>query len=260
MQGTMAVRVFIGFLILYTIFLIVKAAQMELLSAILGQFMGVGVLAAFILFQQEIRKFLVLIGKTTFLDRENIVNSLIRRDPKSVFNITPILEAAKQLGGSNTGALIVFSKASPLKFYAETGDNLDAVISKRLLVAIFNKESPLHDGAVIIHNGRIKAARCILPVTENAEIPAHLGLRHRAAAGISEATDTLTLIVSEETGQISLAKNGRLFHNLAPQELRHRINSYLTDFNHKSQDQVSTNDGVVDSKNTLSLDNSSKVS
>lgn len=233
MQGSVAVKIFLGFLSLYLIYLVVNAAEMELLSAILGQFMGVGVLAAIILFQQEIRKFLLLIGKTTVFNSDNIFSGLPwrRNDPSKNINITPIIEASKTLGGSNTGALIVFSKNSELRFYAESGDLIDAVISKRLLLSIFNKYSPLHDGAVIIYQGRVKAARCILPVTEQENLPAHFGLRHRAAIGMSEITDTLVIVVSEETGQLSAVKSGKIYHNLSTQELRKRINEYLYEVN-----------------------------
>jgi diadenylate cyclase len=151
MQGSVALRVFIGFLFLYLIYLVVRAAEMELLSSILGQFMGVGVLAAIILFQQEIRKFLLILGRTSVFSGEGNFNLPWRKNINGQeFNITPIIEAAKSLGGSNTGALIVFSKNSELKFYAESGDLIDAIVSKRLLLAIFNKHSPLHDGAGII--------------------------------------------------------------------------------------------------------------
>ena len=227
MKGTVAVRVFVGFLSLYLIYLMVKAAGMELLTAILGGFMGVGFLAVIILFQQEIRKFLLIIGKTTAFNRENVYNYFFKKgDAEIGFFITPIIEAVKHLGATNTGALIVFSKGSELKFYAESGDILDALISKRLVLSIFSKESPLHDGAMIIHGGKIKAARCILPVSENEDLPAQYGLRHRAALGMSEATDTLILVVSEETGQLSIARNGKVFGNLSPTEIRRHINEY----------------------------------
>jgi len=149
-----------------------------------------------------------------------------RKKETEAFNITPIMEATKSLAATNTGALIVISGNSELKFYAESGDLIDAVVSKRLLISIFNKYSPLHDGAVIIHNGKIKAARCILPVTER-DVPAQFGLRHRAAIGMSEATEALVLVVSEETGQVSLSKNGQFLHNLSLQEVREIINDYL---------------------------------
>ncbi|MTI39973.1 diadenylate cyclase CdaA [Fulvivirga lutimaris] len=232
MRGSVAVTIFLGVLSLYLIYLIVRAAQMELLGLILGQFMGVGVLAAIILFQPEIRKFLLLIGKTTDFNKSTgfIKNIFLwkNKEYREGYNITPIIEAAKSLGGTNTGALIVFSRDSELKFYAESGDIIDAFLSKRLLLSIFNKYSPLHDGAVIVHKGKIKAARCVLPVSESDSLPAQFGLRHRAALGMSEVTDTVILIVSEETGQLSLTKNGQLFSNLSPQELRKMINEYLT--------------------------------
>jgi uncharacterized protein (TIGR00159 family) len=231
MRGSVAVRIFVGFLSLYLIYLVVRAAEMELLSAILGQFMGVGVIAAIILFQQEIRKFLLLLGKTTSFNSENGFLSNLpwkKRKAGDEFNITPLIEASKSLGGTNTGALIVLSKGSELKFYSESGDLIDAIVSKRLLISIFNKTSPLHDGAVIIHKGRITAARCVLPVTEK-DVPAQFGLRHKAAIGMSEATDTVILIVSEETGQLSVARNGTIYHNLSNQEIRSKINDYLTE-------------------------------
>lgn len=228
MRGSVALSIFFGFLTLYLIFLVVKAAQMELLTAILGQFMGVGVLAVIILFQQEIRKFLLLVGKTTAFNRDTFFKNFWRKDEDpGKFNLTPVIDASKSLSGSNTGALIVFSKSSPLRFYAESGDELDAVVSKRILLSIFNKYSPLHDGAVIIHDGRIKAARCILPVTDKDSLPAELGLRHRAAIGMTEITDTLVVVVSEETGQMSVVESGNIYRNLSAKELRQRINNYL---------------------------------
>ena len=231
MRGSVAIRVFLGFLSLYLAFLVVKAANMELLTSILGQFMGVGVLAVIILFQQEIRKFLLLLGRTPVFNEGSVLKSIrFWTSAESVrTEINPIVEAAKTLGGTNTGALMVLSKNSELKFYAESGDRLDALLSKRLILSIFNKYSPLHDGAVIIKNGRIIAARCILPVTERDNIPANFGLRHRAAVGMSEATDVFIIVVSEETGQISTVRNGRITANLSSKELRSAINEYLVE-------------------------------
>lgn len=228
-KGSIALKIFLGILSLYLIYLIVRAAQMELLGMILGQFMGVGVLAAIILFQPEIRKFLLLIGRTTEFNREGFLKNLfnVKSGFREDFDISPVIEAAKSLAATNTGALIVFSRDVELKFYAESGDILNADISKRLLLAIFSKVSPLHDGAVIIYKGKVKAARCILPVTENDKLPAHYGLRHRAALGMSETTDTLIMVVSEETGAFSLARNGKIYYNISAQELRERIIDYL---------------------------------
>lgn len=229
LKGSVAVKIFLGVLSIYLFYLVVKAVKMDLLTSILGQFINVGVIAALILFQQEIRKFLVLVGKTTAFNNENLFRNWPwrRRSRSSGFDLSPIIDASKILGGTNTGALIVFSRSSELKFYAESGDIIDAELSKRLLLSIFQKNSPLHDGAVIIANNRIKAARCILPVSENEDIPANYGLRHRAAIGMTEVTDSVVLIVSEETGQIALAYNGQLFNNLSKHELKQKLSYYL---------------------------------
>ncbi|NJN28369.1 MAG: TIGR00159 family protein [Cyclobacteriaceae bacterium] len=229
MKGSIASKVFLGFMFLYLTYLMVNAAEMELLSAILGQFMGVGVLALIILFSPEIRKFLLLIGKSTTLNREFFLKNLPWKKNTTAdhFDINPIIEAAKTLGASYTGALIVFSRESELKFYVDSGDKIDGIVSKRLLLSIFNKNSPLHDGAVIIYEGRISAARCILPVSDLDNLPAQFGLRHRAAIGMSETTDTLVLVVSEETGQLSIVRKGKIQHNMSIQEIRQTINEYF---------------------------------
>jgi len=204
---------------------------MELLRSILSQFMGVGVLAAFILFQQEIRKFLQMIGKSTSQNNNLIKDWFSKSKPgsKSELNLAPIIDSVKIFSQTNTGALIVFGKTSELRFYAESGDNLEAELSKRLLIAIFQKNSPLHDGAVIISGGRIKAARCIIPVSENDKIPAHMGLRHRAAIGLTEVTDAVVLIVSEETGGVSIAYNGEIYYNLNKSDIRSKLRSFIYD-------------------------------
>ncbi len=250
MKGSVAIRVFLGFLSLYLIYLVVNAVEMELLGNILGQFMQVGVIAVIILFQQEIRKFLLLIGKITIFEEGNFISNLkgifVKQEDTGWSNITPVIEAVKTLGGTNTGALIVVSKNSELKFYAESGDRIDALISKRLLISIFNKYSPLHDGAVIINDGKIIAARCILPVTEREDLPAQFGLRHRAAVGMSEVTDTLIVVVSEETGQLSSVRNGQIMHNLTTQELRKNINSYLFEYEGREDTpETKTKDNVL---------------
>ncbi|GAB3829558.1 diadenylate cyclase CdaA [Hymenobacter jeollabukensis] len=228
LTGSVALRIFLGFLSIYLVYLVVKAAGMELLTMILGQFMSVGVLAGIILFQQEIRRFLLNIGKVTALERMRMF-SWRRETPMQRMSVTPFVEAAKSLAGKNTGALIAFQQASDLKFYAESGDLLDAAVSKRLLMSIFNKTSPLHDGAVIIAQGRIRAARCILPVSENPDVPASMGLRHRAAIGLTEVTDAVVLVVSEETGQMSLVRGGEVFRNLSSSDLRTKLNEFLFD-------------------------------
>lgn len=227
-RGSIAVNIFLGIMALYFIYLIVRAAEMELLATILGQFMGVGVLAMIILFQPEIRKFLLVIGRSTEF-KENFFKTVSnwRNSYHDDFDIHQVIEAVKTLKAAKTGALIVFSRDVELRFYIETGDPLNAEVSRRLLLAIFNKNSPLHDGAVIIHKGRIKAARCILPVSENDHLPTHFGLRHRAAVGMSESTDTLILAVSEETGRLILARNGAYLRGLKLRQVEQKILDYL---------------------------------
>lgn len=228
-RGSIAVNIFLGILALYLMYLIVRAAQMELLATILGQFMGVGVLAMIILFQPEIRKFLLLIGRSTEINRGSILKSIAnwRGSHHDDFDVHQLMEAVKTLKVTRTGALIVFSRDMELKFYAETGDPLDAEVNKRLLLSIFGKNSPLHDGAAIIYQGRIKAARCVLPVSENDHLPPHFGLRHRSAIGMSETTDTLVMAISEETGRLILARNGKFIRGLKLKQVEQKILEYL---------------------------------
>ncbi|WP_291722740.1 diadenylate cyclase CdaA [Bernardetia sp.] len=227
-KGTVALRVFIGFLSLYFLYLIVQATEMELLSSILGQFMGVGVVAAVVLFQDELRRFLLLIGKAPTFNSE-FWNKIFGKDDINIrWNIDAIVDSTKDMARTSTGALIVISRFDDMDKYAQTGDIIDAKISKRIISSIFFKNSPLHDGAAIFYKGRIMAARCRLPLSTNEQIPASLGMRHRAAIGMSEGTSTLILVVSEETGQISIVKNGKISKNLSPQQTRQMLNEYLS--------------------------------
>ncbi|GAB4398004.1 MAG: diadenylate cyclase CdaA [Microscillaceae bacterium] len=229
-KGSVAVRILLGGLSILMLWLVVRALHMELLSTILGQFIGVGVIAALILFQQEIRKFLLVLGKANYLNNSRFWQGLWGGSAvKNQIEADVFVEAAREMAASLTGALMVFTKSSELKFYADSGDAIDALASKRLIISIFNKYSPMHDGAMIIgREGRIKAARCILPVSENDEIPASLGLRHRAAIGVTEVTDAVVVVVSEETGHISIVKNGEIFRNLSPAKLKEKLSFFLT--------------------------------
>ncbi|OJJ16321.1 TIGR00159 family protein [marine bacterium AO1-C] len=232
-KGSVASRILLGGLAVYALYLLVSASGMEMLSTILGQFMGVGVLVIIILFQQEIRKFLLVIGKATPFGEYSFLKSIWSKNSSSAENkqkIISVVEASQEMSASLTGALIVFSRSSELKFYAESGDEIDATISKRLLISIFQKFSPLHDGAVIVsRDGRIVAARCILPVSENDELPASLGLRHRAAIGLTEIADAIVVVVSEETGQMSIVRNGKIYRNLSSEEMTQRLTLLLSE-------------------------------
>lgn len=227
LRGGAAISILSSILFFYLLWLIfAKFLKMELIGSILGQFIGVGVLAIIIVFQQEVRRFLLLIGSNQIIKK----NYLFRRftggfqKPEEIsLDLLPILKACTQMAKTRTGAIIVIARSSELKFFSNTGDILDAKISKRLIESIFSKNSPLHDGAVIISENRIRAARCVLPVTDNPEIPARLGMRHRSAIGISEQSDAVVIVVSEETGEMSLAKNGQIITGLSVDEIHQRL-------------------------------------
>ncbi len=215
-RGTVAYSIALGIGIIYLFWWAVRALQMEMLSTILGSVLGVGVVLLIIVFQQEIRRFLIFLG-SRYVDGDRISFEKIlnlRFESKPQVKIRSILKAVMQFSQEKTGALLVIKKKSNMDMYAETGDVLNAETSSRLLVSIFNKTSPLHDGAVILENDKVKAARVILPVTDKPNLPPEYGLRHRAGMGISEVTDCLVIIVSEESGQISLAENGILQKNV----------------------------------------------
>jgi len=222
-KGTVAIRIFLGILAIYLFWKIVEALQMELLSEILGQFIGVGVIALIIVFQQEIRRFLLLIGNNSFFSGNNkgrffkILNNGDSKNEK--LNINQLIITSKSLSKTKTGALIILDLYSELKYYSASGEKINAIISAAILESIFFKNSPLHDGGAIIENNRITAARCILPISENQDFPAHFGLRHRAAAGITEASRSIAIIISEETGKISIAKEGKINYNITIEEL-----------------------------------------
>lgn len=229
-RGSVASRVFIGYLLVYLAYLLVKALGLNLLTTILEYFISVGALALIIIFQQEIRRFLLLIGKSTNLTNNRWFRRWLLRQTGPAETRTwlkPILETCKTLGAEFSGGLLVLRKNDDLGKFARSGEVIDADISKPLLLAIFSQYSPLHDGAVIISDGRIWAARCILPVSEGDELPASLGFRHRAALGMSEATDAAVIAISEESGRLSLALNGKLFTNLSQTELESRLERHL---------------------------------
>ena len=228
-QGSIANKIFFGFIIVYVVYLLATAFGMELLSAILGQFMNVGVLALLIIFQQEIRRFLLMLGRSTSFQE----NAILKRfyTPKiskdKVSNLQAIVEATRTMAATHTGALIVIEKEDDLKKFIESGDEIDSQVSKRLLLTIFHKNSPLHDGAVIIKNSRLAAARCMLPISESGTISPTLGFRHRAAFGMSEQTDAAVIVVSEEKGEISFVSHGGIFRNMSTKDLESKLSEYL---------------------------------
>jgi len=220
-RGTSAFTIFLGIFLIYLFWLFVKALNMEMLSSILGQLFGVGVLALLIVFQQEIRRFFLLVGSQYNFKNQFNIEKAFKFSPHILKdeNLKKIVDACQELSETKTGALIVVSEDLELREYVNTGESIDAKITKDLIKAIFFKNNPLHDGAVIIVGNKIKAARCILPVTSSLKINPRLGLRHRAAIGMSEAANCPVIIVSEETGKLSVAYLGQLTHGITHEEL-----------------------------------------
>ena len=222
MRGTAAINIFLGIVAVYFIWKLVRLLQMDLLSEILGQFVSVGVIALIVVFQREIRQFLLVLGTPRFLTRKQkwLAFWKLNVQQSGIINIDRIVKVTETLSSNNTGALIVISKRSNLDEYVNTGEMIDARISEQLIENIFYKNTPLHDGAIIITGNRIIAARCVLPLTRNENFPATFGLRHRAAVGISEITDAITIVVSEQTGNIAYTKNGTLYTKIKPEALK----------------------------------------
>lgn len=218
-RGTIAIRIFLGIFTIYLFWKIVEALHMELLSEILGQFIGVGVIVLIIVFQQELRNFLLMIGNTNFLNqgmfKGNIFHFGKKEGEEFPLNIDEIARACVNMSETKTGALIIISYGHDIDIYLGSGEIINARVSSALIESIFWKNTPLHDGAVLIRDNTILAARCVLPVSENRDLSASLGMRHRAAMGVSEQSSAISLIVSEQTGAISTIKDGKLQQNIS---------------------------------------------
>ena len=224
-RGTNAPYIISGIIMIYLMWVVVRTLNMELLSNILGQFVSVGVIALIIVFQPEIRRLLQMIGMRQ--KRFNFIARIFNRnDNTSVTIIAPIVQACREMSAHKTGALIVIGRQSDLRLITEGGIAIDAKISTPLLENIFFKNAPLHDGAVVIEGDRIVAAKCILPVTQS-DVPKSYGTRHRAAIGMSEISDAIILVVSEETGGISIAHGGTIHRDIAPDQLANLLQRHF---------------------------------
>lgn len=223
LKGNIAFNILIGVVMLFLTWELVKQLEMVVLEAVLQRFAGVGFIVIAIIFQQEIRKFLLLLGNTTLKQRAQFLGRILDRNLKDQHaneaDVLAIKQAVLRMSKRRIGALIVLTKDADLDGIANTGVRLDALISQNLLQSIFAKTSPIHDGAVLINKERIIAAGCILPVSEKAGLPSSAGLRHRAALGVSERFEVTALVVSEESGNISVAKNGELTRKLDEEAL-----------------------------------------
>ncbi len=236
LKGSVAINILLGIATIYLIWKLVEILHMELLSQILGAFIGVGFIALIIVFQPEIRQFLLFFGTLKNIERWSAVSKLMSKHFDSKLpplNIAALVQACEHMAESKTGALIVITQKHELKQVFDSGERIDAVLSKQLIENIFYKNSPLHDGAVIISNNRIKAASCILPVSNSKQLAPNLGLRHRAALGLTERTDALAVVVSEETGAISVVRHAQLQRHLNGFELRSLLEEFYTDSSKK---------------------------
>ena len=211
-RGSVAINIFIGIVIVWGFWKLTALLGMNMISSIVGPFLQVGLIALIVVFQQEIRKFLLMIGSTNFANKRNFLNhfKFLRQENASAStDINAILNACEKMATTLTGALIVIERDHSLDFVKSSGDKMYIEITSPIVESIFFKNSPLHDGAIVITNNYIVATRVILPVSNERNIPLHYGLRHRAAVGITEKTDALAIVVSEETGDLSYIKNGK---------------------------------------------------
>ncbi len=230
-KGTVAINIFFGIVIFYVIWKLTDIMNLDVLSNILGKFISVGFFALIVVFQQEIRKFLLMIGSTNFASRRNVIRyfrfinqgqDILKTD------LTALLGACNKMAAEKTGAIIVMERENNLDFVKNTGDDANIEISAQILETIFFKNSPLHDGAIIVKDNSITATRVVLPVSESSYIPARFGLRHRAAVGISEKTDALVLLISEQTGKISYVKDGGFCKFKNTEDLRRLLTEDLS--------------------------------
>ena len=227
-KGTVAINIFIGLAAIYLLWKLVSAFHLQLLSEILGQFIGFGVIILAIVFQQELRKFLMIIGKGKVLKNKGLFKFNFSKAHDNYLNTTVIAEACGNMAKTKTGAIMILTQIDDLAVFCESGVEMNATISVPMIESVFYKNSPLHDGAVIIRDNKIISARSVLPVSNSNELPGRLGMRHRAAVGITEESDAAAIIVSEERGEISYVKDGELFTKRTAEQLKEFLNRIFT--------------------------------
>ena len=210
-RGTVAINIFIGIVIIYLIWRLTDLLSMDVLSNILGKFISVGFFALIVVFQQEIRRFLLLLGSTNFTNRRNVIRyfKFLNQSQGSLnLNLNIFVNSCFEMSKNKTGAIIVLKRTNTLDFTLNESNLSQIRITPQVLESVFFKNSPLHDGAIIIENNTIVATRVILPVSESSDLPSSYGLRHRAALGITEKTDSIVVVISEQTGKIVYFKGG----------------------------------------------------
>lgn len=215
-KGSSAMNIFVAIILLLIVQVVAVALGMKMMSSLLGTIIDVGAIALIVIFQPEIRQFLNRLGRSTGFsnERKSAIAKLLGREETGMSPevINEVTEACREMAEQKTGALIVIPHNDHLQSIIDTGDTLDSLINRRIIENIFFKNSPLHDGAMILGKDRIIAARCTLPITERTDIPARFGMRHKSAMGISERSDADVIVVSEQTGKISFFRDGKFTH------------------------------------------------
>jgi diadenylate cyclase len=229
LKGTVAINIFIGIAIVFLIYKVTQALHMEMFSSLLGTLISGGAIALIIIFHPEMRKFLLMLGSTNFSNKRNFINQLkfLKAEISIDLDINSLVMACEKFGVSRTGALIVLERNNSLDFLKEKGDAMNVEINVPILESIFYKNSPLHDGAIVVKENFVVATRVVLPLSEN-KMPSRFGLRHRAAIGVTEKTDAICLVVSEETGEISFIVDGEFELYSTTNELQEKIKMYLS--------------------------------
>ena len=231
-RGTVAINIFIGIVIIYLIWKLTDLLNMDVLSNLLGKFISVGFFALIVVFQQEIRKFLLLLGSTNFTNKRNVVRyfKFLNQTSKDLsLNLKILMNSCEEMSKSKVGAIIVLRKNNSLDFTLNENNYSKIQLTPQVLESIFFKNSPLHDGAIVIENNFITATRVVLPVSDLTNIPSSYGLRHRAALGITEKTDALVLVISEQTGKVAYFKNGGWVNFDSFKDLEKTISQDLSD-------------------------------
>ena len=226
-RGTAAINIFFGLVAVYLVYLILRILGMRFITQIIGGFISVTFIIIVILFQQEIRKYLNQLGKGKIV-KNNQVLKFFNSDNSESLNVEEILRSCYFFSKNKTGAIIVLTQKDDLHYITESSVKIESYISFPLLQSIFQKNSPLHDGAVVIRNNKLIAARCVLPISDGNNCPAELGMRHRAGVGISEHSDAITIIVSEQNGNVSYTYEGKIYVNIEKKELANYLNKMFT--------------------------------
>lgn len=231
LRGSLAFNIFLGLLIVYLAYAIVYALDMEMLASILKQFVDAGFIMLVIVFQPEIRRFLFYIGRGSGIGKGKFWQRLLKKRTQNEVVLhkikDEIVRAVTRMAATRTGALIVFVDPSEKTFFAQTGVAINGDVSSKLLESIFDKNTPLHDGALVISDYKILSAGCVLPVSENPDIPSRVGMRHRAAVGVSEQVDADVIVISEERGKISWVKSGKMQMNISNATLKSLVEDAL---------------------------------